>query len=968
MSNMITEDEIQLLLQCGAGRRVTIDNRTPFNVDDLSHCWYVMHGYLTIFVVEHENLDPVTERCPDIRVDADTIIMPFGEHNFNGRNCKLTAAGDAEIVELDMDKFINKFASEPHRIAEFIDRWLEVLAAGIVRKLCPHNALVLPNSGKFTIPAGNYFYSRKPGILWCRMIYGECVFPEEPCTCLIRSDMLIPMRCHAWLETITEVEIETMTTLDVIRLDDWRQRLISWQKIVLNIFKLERIAAIHAEKNRLAASEQREDALDIEAYCELASVLNRRRLPHANDHSPVEYAWNLVTEYLHIPASAAIFADDQDPEKALLNHAHDCGIKIRKVTLSPNWWNKDCGPIIAWSDQATKIPMVLLPEKTSGYSIVNAANQQRVPANRQTVAGLRPYGHVIYRPFPSHPLRLNDVLTFAALGNFGNVSLALLMAVAAAVTGLLIPICTGVIFNTVIPEARYGQLLALGMIILAGAVAGSLFQLTLSISMIRLEKRTNFHLQAALVDRLLALPIPFFHRFNSGDLTWRCLGITNFQSIISDSATTMIIGSVFSIFYLVALFIYSAALAEIAILFSCALLLALAVIAYMNVRLSSQECNLQGAMAANMIETLGGIEKIRLCRAENRFFNYYASQLQKFADVHLRSRVCSSVQALINAVFPIGTTMVFFYWIGKNHSNMPLGDFIAFIAMYSAFMAAVTPMTISLISLVNIVPLYKRIQPLLQATPEAVGFNRDPGRLTGELKVCNLSFGYTAAGQTALKNINLNIRPGEFIALVGRSGAGKSTLLKLLLGFNRPDSGEIFYNGMSLESLDIRKVRRQLGVVLQNGQLFDGSIFDNISCGRTSSVDDAWVAAITAGCEREIKEMPLQMDTILTAGGGLLPGGLKQRLLIARCLLLHPRMIFFDEATSALDNQSQAIIARRLEHLKISRIVVAHRLSTIVNADRIYVMDQGTIVDSGTYQELVRRNEFFAGLVGRQIP
>lgn len=243
----------------------------------------------------------------------------------------------------------------------------------------------------------------------------------------------------------------------------------------------------------------------------------------------------------------------------------------------------------------------------------------------------------------------------------------------------------------------------------------------------------------------------------------------------------------------------------------------------------------------------------------------------------------------------------------------------------------------------------------------------DPGKLIGKITVDHVTFCYRHDGLVTLDDVSISAEPGEFIALVGASGSGKSTLLRLLLGFETPQAGSVYYDGQDLSGLDVNAVRRQLGVVLQNGQLNSASIFENIAGSAQMTLDEAWEAARMSGFADDITAMPMQMHTVVSEGGSNLSGGQRQRLLIARALALKPRVLFFDEATSALDNKTQAIVSESLDKLQVTRIAIAHRLSTIRNAHRIYVLQAGRVVQQGTFQELAAVEGLFAQLMARQM-
>jgi ATP-binding cassette subfamily C protein len=267
----------------------------------------------------------------------------------------------------------------------------------------------------------------------------------------------------------------------------------------------------------------------------------------------------------------------------------------------------------------------------------------------------------------------------------------------------------------------------------------------------------------------------------------------------------------------------------------------------------------------------------------------------------------------------------------------------------------------------NTIPLYEQAKPILEARPEVDGHKADPGTLTGAIEVQHAAFRYAEDGPPVLRDVTLSVRPGEFVAFVGASGSGKSTLLRLLLAFEAPTAGAVYVDGQDLSGLDVQSVRRQIGVVLQNGRLLSGDLFTNIVGSGLATTEDAWEAARMAGLDDDIRAMPMGMHTVVSEGGGMLSGGQRQRLMIARALVHRPRILLFDEATSALDNRTQAVVSASLERLQATRIVVAHRLSTIIKADRIFVIERGEIVEEGSYEELMRRDGAFAALARRQL-
>jgi ATP-binding cassette subfamily C protein len=373
-----------------------------------------------------------------------------------------------------------------------------------------------------------------------------------------------------------------------------------------------------------------------------------------------------------------------------------------------------------------------------------------------------------------------------------------------------------------------------------------------------------------------------------------------------------------------------------------------------------------------ILQFITGISKFRVAGAEGRAFAAWAGAFSRQKDFGQKARRVSNNLLVFTTVFPIFCSGIIFYtvaWMLKQPLITPLttGDFLAFNAAFGQFLTGILGVSTALVSVLSVVPLYERAKPIFQTLPEVNEAAADPGELSGAIEISHLAFQYRADTPLVLRDINIRIAAGEFVAIVGASGCGKSTLFRLLLGFEKPLSGGIFFDGQDLATLDAQAVRRQTGVVLQNAKLLSGDIFTNIVGSAPLSIDDAWEAARMAGFDGDVKLMPMGMHTVISEGGGGLSGGQRQRLMIARAIVGRPRILLFDEATSALDNRTQSIVSRSLEELKATRVVIAHRLSTIMNADHIYVLDKGLVVQSGNYNELVNQPGVFSDLAKRQL-
>jgi ATP-binding cassette subfamily C protein len=471
-----------------------------------------------------------------------------------------------------------------------------------------------------------------------------------------------------------------------------------------------------------------------------------------------------------------------------------------------------------------------------------------------------------------------------------------------------------------------------------------------------------------MIDRLLNLPAIFFRGYTVGDLGQRVMGISAIREALSRRVLIVVLAFIFSIFSLLILFYYDAGLALIAVGLAGMLMVAIFLTAYLQMRHQRDYVNLQGRFTGRTLQLINGIAKLRVAGGQRRAFVHWSDLFLRQRQALMKVQQLAVGLATFNEAHSVIILMVIFGVIAYSGDfDLGTGSFVAFLTAFTQFIVATVAVSSALSSLISIIPLYERAQPILTTLPEVSQEKHHPGELSGRIAASRVSFRYSESRPLVLDDITIEADPGEFIAIVGPSGSGKSTLLRLLLGFEVPQKGSVLYDGQDLAMLDVQSVRQQIGVVLQNGKLFTGTIFSNIVGAAPLTVDDAWDAARKAGLSEDIKAMPMRMHTVIGEGAKTISGGQKQRLLIARAIVNKPRMIIFDEATSALDNRSQTIVSQSLEELDATRIVIAHRLSTIAHADRIYVFDHGRIVQQGTYTQLVHEHGLFADLVRRQL-
>ncbi len=665
-----------------------------------------------------------------------------------------------------------------------------------------------------------------------------------------------------------------------------------------------------------------------------------------------------------VPPPSAGAAPSKDP---LGEIARASRIRVRQVALKGEWWKEDNGPLLAYMEEDNR-PVALLPLSPSRYRLHDPFGVTGAPVGFNVARQVKPFAFAFYRPFPEKVLTLRDIFIMGyESSRKQDFAMVILMGVLGGLLGMVVPVATGLVFDTVIPGGEKAQLMHIAFFLGASAVAAMFFQLTRSFAMLRIEGRMEGSVQAAVWDRLLSLPVPFFRGYTSGELAMRAMGISQIRVILSGVTITTIISSIFSCFNLFLIFYYDIKLAAIA---SLLIAISVAVVAFLGIRqirFERQVIDITNKISGLVLQLIGGVSKFRVAGAEKRAFHLWSGEFGKQRMLVFKKETITNYMETFNSVLPATTSIIVFYLVATK-SSLPPGKFIAFNAAFTSFLTSMIALSQSLIAINVIIPLYERAKPILETMPEYDDVKSDPGELTGAIEVSHLYFRYKEDGPLVLNDVSFQIGEGEYVGLVGPSGSGKSTLFRVLLGFEKPESGRIYYSGQDIEKVDIRLLRRQLGVVLQNGKLLSGDIFSNIVGSKPNlTMDDAIEAAKMAGLEGDISEMPMGMHTVISEGAGTLSGGQRQRLLVARAIVGKPKILFFDEATSALDNQTQAVVSRSLDRLKATRVVIAHRLSTIINCDRIIVMDRGRIIEEGSYEELMKMNGVFSDLARRQL-
>ncbi|NGN69964.1 NHLP bacteriocin export ABC transporter permease/ATPase subunit [Streptomyces sp. A7024] len=642
-------------------------------------------------------------------------------------------------------------------------------------------------------------------------------------------------------------------------------------------------------------------------------------------------------------------------------------IRSREVKLTGRWWRENSGPLVG--HRAEDGAPVALLWRRGRYQAVDPATGERDRIDKDTHAAYEPRAVMLSRPLPDSKLSLVQVLRFSVRGTRGDLRNLLLAGLVAVGLGALVPIATGKVLGEFVPRAETSLITQTTMALIATSVVAASFMLMQNISILRMEGRIEATLQPAVWDRLLRLPTRFFADRSTGELASAAMGISAIRRVLSGIGPVVLQAGTVGTMNLVLLLLYSVPLAMAAIGMLLTIAAIFAALGLWQLRYQRRLIKLSHKLNNQAFQTLRGLPKLRVAAAESFAYAAWAKEFARTRDLQQRIGRIKNATTVLNAIYlPLTALLMFMLLAGPARGSMSDSAFLTFSTAVTMLLTSVTQLTGALISTAAVLPMLEQIRPLFQETPEVDAAATRPGELTGALEARNLSYRYSADGPLVLDDVSFSIQPGEFVAIVGASGCGKSTLLRLLIGFDRPATGSVLYDGQDLAALDQAAVRRQCGVVLQHAQPFTGSILDCI-CGTESyTLEEAWEAAAMAGLAEDIKAMPMGMHTMLSDGGGTVSGGQRQRLMLAQALIRKPRILYLDEATSALDNETQRTIINSTRALNSTRVVIAHRLTTILDADRVVVLSDGKVTQQGSPADLLAdRTGLFHHLVRRQL-
>jgi NHLM bacteriocin system ABC transporter ATP-binding protein len=696
-----------------------------------------------------------------------------------------------------------------------------------------------------------------------------------------------------------------------------------------------------------------------------SSIMGKAERTAFNDHRYVtKAAIDEILRYYHYKPTE-IPDKVVDKEEQLDFSLRPFGIMRRPIELDEGWYKDAFGPILAIrKDDGSAV--ALIPLSSNGYKFRAPGTGKFVKVDRSSAKLFEKEAICFYRPLPQKKLGIPDLILY--LKNCLSASdyfMIVLLTLGVILIDMLMPYITKVLTGYVVDKTDYALLWGTSIFMVTAIISSIMIKAVKNLGMSRLEIKTSLSIEAAVMSRLMNLPPRFFRDYSSGELSIRARSVSQLCQLILGDIFSMGLTSLMSLLYIAQVFQFAPALVAPAIII-IVLTVAIGIAAsFMQIRISKQILEHEAKDKGLSFSIITGVQKIKLAGAEKRAFAKWANAYSHVAQLVYDPPTFIKLSTVFtSAVSLIGTIVLFFLAVKTKVSP---SEYIAFNSAFGMVMGAFTSLAGVALTAAKIRPILEMAEPILKNEPESSENKTMVTEISGAIELSNVCFRYNDTMPYVIEGMDLKIKSGEYVAIVGPSGCGKSTLMRLLLGFEKPEKGAVYYDGRDISSLDLRSLRQRIGSVTQNGTLFQGDIYSNIVISAPHlTLDDAWKAAELAGIADDIREMPMGMNTVIAEGQGGISGGQKQRIMIARAIAPSPKVLMFDEATSALDNKTQKKISDALDELNCTRIVIAHRLSTIRHCDRILVMDKGRIVEQGTYDELIKLNGKFAELVERQ--
>lgn len=945
------------------GLKKDFSGNAPVYLNEKGVLWFLEKGSVNLFAIERKEGSPEGKRTLITTLSAPCPLFAFPIAEESSIEVVAVTEQESSIWKIEAKEMEAFFDRDP----AYVHKWINQLALFHAKDLGAETAAYVEAPQTAALEKNQTLslrraltHSEKEKINWIQVEEGDVEFLGYASLPLGKKPF--PLTYTAWLKS-REGAVVTASK----KTDNWKEGIQHYHAILLDYLLARKGINEKEEKKRSRLRKKNEEDLVHASLKEMAEVLNPIQAEEAvHEAVPLFNACRIVGSSLDL----AFFMPENLPEKIeapelLAQIAQNSEVRYRQVRLTGRWWRKDCGHMVAFFGEESK-PVALIMKRPGSYEIVEPESGKRTKVDKAAASKLDRTGYYFYPSFPNELKTGKEMFKYYLKLNKKEFFPLVFYSVVAAIISLFPPFATEKLMNSVIPDANYSLLWEISIGLFMAAASASLFLFFRSLMVARLEGKSSDQLLAGLWDRMLKLPISFFRRYTTGNLIMRVMSAEWMRSLISGNSIRALFSGVFSLFYLLAMALYAPVLTLIAVVLLLIGFLTTLGCAYFYARMQKHYYEYEGKINAFLIQIISSVGKLRTAGAEKNAFAKFARQFAEFKKIDLSSQHIKNVVTTMNFVLPFVMYLFIFGYAILAQENYSVGSFLAFNTAFVTFYIAMTDLSNTILEMTPILPLWDRSKVIVEEPLEEQLKAQSPGRLTGEIHVDEVCFKYEGNENYILHTISLKANPKEFIGIVGPSGCGKSTLIRLLLGFERPTAGAVYYDDKDLSSFTMHEFRKQLGVVLQEEGIIAGSIYDNLTCGGAYKPEQVERALAISGFSEDIESFPMGLHTYLSMGGSTLSGGQKQRLLIARALLPNPKILLLDEATSALDNRNQEKVIKSIDQLDVTRIVIAHRLSTIRNADRIYVMDKGKFIQTGTFEELASQHGLFFDMLKRQ--
>ena len=718
--------------------------------------------------------------------------------------------------------------------------------------------------------------------------------------------------------------------------------------------------------NQIKTRREADQQLLDDSFVRVAGVVmgQRRAEAFGDDRIVTKNAIDEILKYYHyrtLDLPDSIKSPDDQLDYCLRPH----GIMRRSIKLTEGWYKDAYGPILGFIKK-DGTPVALLPGTVKGYHFKDPRSGKVIKLNRTTEKLIDDDAICFYRPLPQKKLSIPDLILFMKRSvTLSDIIMIVAASCSVSLVGLLIPRLTATLTGPVLKSGRVDALIALAICLLCVSFSNQLLSSVSGFISNRLSTKSSVAVQASMMMRLMSLPADFFRNYSAGELRSRSQSVNQLCSLLMGMVMSTGLTSLTSLMYITQIFSYTPMLVVPSILITLVTVVFSTVSTLVQIKINKKLMEHEAKESGMSYAMITGVQKIKLAGAEKRIFAKWLNLYSEGAELTYNPPMFIKINTVISTAISLISTIIMYYLAIKSGIDQP--SYFAFTAAYGMLSGAFMSLSGVALSAARIKPILEMAEPFLKTEPETSENKEIVTGITGGVELDHVSFRYGEDLPLVIDDLSIKIKPGDYVAIVGKTGCGKSTLVRLLLGFEKPEKGSVRFDGKDINTLDLPSLRKKIGTVMQDAGLFQGDIYSNIVITAPElTLDAAWAAAEKAGIADDIRAMPMGMNTIIGEGQGGISGGQRQRIMIARAIAPNPKLLIFDEATSALDNKTQKQVSEALDSMGCTRIVIAHRLSTIKHCDRILVVDNGHIIENGTYDELIEKNGYFAELIERQ--